>query len=136
MTRLIKTVVSSSLLAATLVALMLVPIFTAAGVAAYVWGGAILDTVLGDPPDLRHPAFWVFLALMVGGMLLAAALGYCLIGLPVLAKLKRSGSDIEIEGGGAPLLPLVDALNRYLAKRMRGLALAYAELMTEWAPKR
>ena len=54
---------------------------------------------------------------MVVGMLIAAALGYCLIGLPVLAKMKRSGSDIELSGSNK-VLPFLflDKGNRYVAE--------------------
>ena len=32
------------------------------GLTASLWGPAILDTALGNPPDRSHPAFWFFLA--------------------------------------------------------------------------
>jgi MFS family permease len=136
MLRITKTILYSILLAAILVGLMLVPIFAASGVVAYFWNGAVLDTVLGNPPNRQHPAFWVFLCLMIVGMLVTAVLGYCLICLPFFAKLKRDGSDVKLSDEGFPLLSILNNVNRYLAERMGNLARAYEALMMVWLSKK
>ena len=134
MPRLIKMLLLWLLLAVPFIALMLVPIFAASGLVAFIWNGAVLDTVLGDPPNRHHPAFWVFLLLMVAGMLIAAVLGYCLIALPAFAKFKRDGLDVQLDEGQESLLSFIGKFNRYLARRMYKLACTYAALM-EWLAK-
>lgn len=54
-----------------LLACMLMGIFAAMGVCAAVFGGEIVDTVLSAKPEpnLTHPAFIVFMLLMIPGML-------------------------------------------------------------------
>ncbi len=51
---------------------MLMGIFTAMGICAAVWGEGILRTALGNSLDRSHPAFWLFLVIMVPGMTLSS----------------------------------------------------------------
>ena len=77
---------------------MLMGIFTAMGVCAQIWGGGILDTALGNPPDRSHPAFWLGLVVMVLGMLLSS-----LGGIPV-CKLLQQYAKWQIGVGEKPNL--------------------------------
>jgi hypothetical protein len=49
---------------------MAMGLFSASGVCAMVFGSQVLDTVLGSTPDRTHPAFIVFMLVMVPGMLI------------------------------------------------------------------
>lgn len=51
-----------------LIASMLLGVLGAAGLCALIWGSAILDTALGDPPQRSHPAFITFLLVMIPGI--------------------------------------------------------------------
>lgn len=57
-----------------LIVCMLMGIFSAMGVCAAVFGGKIVDTVLSAKPEpyLTHPAFILFMLLMIPGMLVSA----------------------------------------------------------------
>lgn len=58
---------------ATLIASMLMGVFGAAGLCAAVWGPSILSTALGDVPQRGHPAFILFMVVMVPAMLIGAS---------------------------------------------------------------
>src|SRR5439155_11397259 len=79
------------LLLAVVMACMLGGILAAAGACALVYGPAVLDTALGDPPDRSHPAFWLFLVIMVPAMLVGAAGALFGVVLPVAATWKVAG---------------------------------------------
>ncbi|TLD68535.1 hypothetical protein FEM03_22280 [Phragmitibacter flavus] len=68
---------------AALSSCMLMGIFSAAGVCALIFGSDVLDTTLGDPPDRTHPAFILFMLLMVPGMIVGAIGGTFGIVLPL-----------------------------------------------------
>ena len=57
-----------------LLACMLMGIFSAMGMCAAVFGGEIIDTVLSakHEPNRTHPAFILFMLLMIPGMLVGA----------------------------------------------------------------
>jgi hypothetical protein len=74
-----------------LMASMLGGIFAAAGLCAFVFGPAILDTTLGDTPDRTHPAFILFMVAMVPAMLVAAAGAVFGVMLPVAARWPVAG---------------------------------------------
>lgn len=84
-------IVRAVALFAVLLACMLGGIFAAAGVCAVVYGPSILDTALGRPPDRSHPAFWLFMILMVPGMLIGAVGAVFAVMLPVAARWKVAG---------------------------------------------
>lgn len=65
---------------------MLLGVFASAGVCAVVFGSRILDTALGDPPDRSHPAFYLFLALMIPAMLISACGGLFGIVVPLYRR--------------------------------------------------
>lgn len=82
-----KTFVTITSFAALLVC-MLMGIFSAAGVCAMIFGSEVLDTTLGDAPDRTHPAFILFMLLMVPGMIIGAIWGLFGIILPLYRKLR------------------------------------------------
>jgi len=67
---------------------MLMGIFSAAGVCALIFGSKVLDTTLGDSPDRTHPAFIIFMLLMVPGMIIGAIGGMFGIILPLYRKFR------------------------------------------------
>ncbi len=73
---------------AGLLACMLMGIFSSAGVCALIFGSDVLDTTLGDPPDRTHPAFILFMLLMVPGMIIGAIGGVFGIVLPLCRKFR------------------------------------------------
>ena len=87
----ILSIVRAVALFTVLLACMLAGIFAAAGVCAVVYGPAILDTALGKPPDRGHPAFWLFMILMVPAMLIGAAGAVFAVMLPVAARWEVAG---------------------------------------------
>lgn len=70
---------------------MLNGIFAAVGICTLVYGPSILDTALGKPPDRTHPAFWLFMIVMVPGMLIGAVGAVFAIVLPVAARWRVAG---------------------------------------------
>jgi hypothetical protein len=74
-----------------LLACMLGGIFAAAGVCAAVFGSSVLDTTLGRSPDRTHPAFWLFMILMIPGMLVGGAGAMFGVILPVAARWPVAG---------------------------------------------
>jgi hypothetical protein len=64
---------------------MLMGIFSAMGVCAAVFGGEIVDTVLSAKPEPNrtHPAFILFMLLMIPGMLVGAIGGFFGIVFPL-----------------------------------------------------
>lgn len=80
-----------------LLACMLGGILAAAGVCGLVFGWSILDTTLGPSPDRTHPAFWLFMIVMVPGMLVGAAGALFGVILPIAARWPVAGFP------GAPL---------------------------------
>lgn len=89
--RRLPAIVRALLLFAVLMACMLGGIFAAAGVSAFAFSSSVLDTVLGNPPDRTHPAFWVFIIVMVPGMLVGAAGAMFGVILPVAARWPVAG---------------------------------------------
>lgn len=79
-----------------LMGVMLMGIFTAMGICAAIWGEGILHTALGSPPDRSHPAFWLFLIIMVPGMILSS-----FGGIPV-CKLLHQYAKWQIGDGEKP----------------------------------
>lgn len=71
---------------AGLIASMLMGVLGAAGLCARIWGSSILDTALGDPPQLTHPAFITFMLVMIPGALLGAAGAIAAILLPLYSR--------------------------------------------------
>jgi hypothetical protein len=67
-------------------AAMLMSILGAAGLCALIWGSSILDTALGSPPQRSHPAFIIFMLVMMPAMVLGAAGGIAAIMLPLFAR--------------------------------------------------
>lgn len=84
-------IVRAVVLVAVVLACMLGGVFAAAGVCAWVYGPSILGTALGGPPDRTHPAFWLFVIVMVPGMLIGAAGAVFGVVLPVAAKWRVAG---------------------------------------------
>ena len=66
-----------------LLACMAMGLFSAAGVCAMVFGSEVLDNVLGDPPDRTHPAFILFVILMVPGAMVGTLGGLFGVYLPL-----------------------------------------------------
>ncbi|MGA2657603.1 MAG: hypothetical protein ABSH34_08785 [Verrucomicrobiota bacterium] len=79
MTKLIVYLLDGVALAAS----MLMGIFGAAGLCAAVWGPSGLERALGNPPQRAHPAFVLFMAVMVPGMLVGACGALTAIILPL-----------------------------------------------------
>ncbi len=74
-----------------LIACMVGGIFAAAGFCAIVYGPEILETALGKPPNREHPAFWVFMLVMVPGMVIGAVGALFGVMLPVASRWKVAG---------------------------------------------
>ena len=91
-----------------LIGVMLMGIFTAMGICAAVWGEGILRTALGNPPDRSHPAFWLFLVIMLPGMFLSS-----FGGIPV-CKLLQQYAKWQSGSGDKPSLQ--DWLENYRKK--------------------
>ena len=81
MTKIIAFIISL----AALTAGMLMGVLAAAGLCARIWGSSILDTALGDPPELSHPAFITFMLVMIPAALLGAAGAIAGIMLPLFS---------------------------------------------------
>jgi hypothetical protein len=58
-------------------------LFAAVGICCVIWGDDILHTALGKTPDYGHPAFYLWVLLMIPSMLLGFAGGFFLIVLPI-----------------------------------------------------
>jgi len=71
---------------AALVAGMLMGVLAAAGLCARIWGSSILDTALGDPPELSHPAFITFMLVMIPAALVGAVGAIASIMLPLFSR--------------------------------------------------
>ncbi len=69
-----------------LIASMLMGVLGSAGLCARLWGSSILDTALGDPPEISHPAFITFMLVMIPGTLLGAVGAIAGIILPLYAR--------------------------------------------------
>jgi hypothetical protein len=87
----VMAVLRAILLFGVLMACMLGGIFAACGLCTYIYGPAILETALGNPPDRTHPAFWLSLVLMVPAMLIGAAGAIFAVILPVSARWRVPG---------------------------------------------
>ena len=76
----------------------LMGIFAAAGLCVAIWGASILTTVLGQPPEYEHPAFWIFLLTMIPGMIVGFAGTYFLVYLPlqIALRIPPKKSDLVI----------------------------------------
>ena len=74
-------------------------IFASAGICCVIWGDEILHTALGTPPDYGHPAFYLFILLMVPSMLIGFAGGFFLVILPIYSifnlKVLDSSKNME-----------------------------------------
>jgi len=60
-------------------------IFASGGICAAIWGGEILETALGSPPDHSHPAFILFMLTMVPFMFIGFTGGFFLFMVPILS---------------------------------------------------
>ncbi len=92
-------IVRALVLLVVLLACMLGGIFAAAGVSASVFGSSVLDTALGNPPDRMHPAFWLFMIVMVPGMLVGAAGAMFGVILPIAARWPVAGIPGSLHNG-------------------------------------
>ncbi len=101
----------------------LLGVFAAAGLCAAIWGSAVLDTALGSPPERHHPAFWVFMAVMVPGMLVGMSGTFFCCYLPLCFRWPRVTSRKASLGG--PILRWLQrystALNAYCTQELQRL---------------
>ncbi len=63
-------------------------VFGAAGMCYIIWGDDILHTALGKPPDYGHPAFYLWMLLMVPSMLIGFTGGFFLVVLPLYSAFR------------------------------------------------
>ena len=71
-------------------------VFAAMGLCVALWGPAVLDTALAKPPDRTHPAFWMFMLLMVPAMIVGSVGGIFTFVVPLYAFF-----DVQVFKGGA-----------------------------------
>ena len=101
----------------------LLGVFASAGICAAIWGSSVLDTALGSPPERHHPAFWLFLAVMVPGMLVGMAGTFFCCYLPFCIRWPGVTSPKASLGG--PILRWLRrysaGLNRYCVRELQRL---------------
>lgn len=107
--------------------LLISPIFFSAGIFAFFWGSQVLDTILGNPPDLSHPLFWFSLVFTFICMLIMVVISYCLIILPFLAKFDKR-NRLKVLPESDP--DWTDRVKHFAARKMYKLASSYCQLLS------